>query len=90
MELNYSCLDGLSTYIFKHYASEIASNFQMLYTQSLNTCTLPEGLLTGNITPVYKKGSRNIQYHQIIDQSLTSVCSKMMEHIVFHPVIQHV
>ena len=52
--------DGLTTYIFKHCASEIAPILQMLFTQSLNTGTLPEDWLTANITPVYNKGSRNI------------------------------
>ena len=61
----------------------------MLFMQSLNTDTLPEDWLTANITPVYKKGSRSIpsNYRPI---SLTSVCSKVMEHIVFHSIMQHV
>ena len=33
--------DGLTTYIFKHCASKIAPILQMLFTQSLNTGTLP-------------------------------------------------
>ena len=61
--------DGLTTYVFKHCISEIASILQMLFTQSLNTGTLPEDWLTANITPIYKKGSRSI-YHLIIDQYL--------------------
>ena len=79
--------DGLTTYIFKHRASEIAPILQMLFTQSLNTGTLPEDWLTANITPVYKKGSRSMlsNYRPI---SLTSVCS--VEHIVFHSIMQHV
>ena len=81
--------DVLTTYIFKHGASEIASILQMLFTQSLNTSTLPEDWLTANITPVYKKGIRSMpsNYRPI---PLTSVCSKMMEPIVFHSIMQHV
>ena len=52
--------DGLPTYIFKYCASEIAPIFQVLYTQSFSTGTLPGDWLTANITPVYKKGSRSI------------------------------
>ena len=61
----------------------------MLFTQSLNTGTLPEDWFTANISPVYKKGCRSIpsNYRPI---SLTSVCSKVMEHIVFHSIMQHV
>ena len=68
--------DGLTAHIFKHCASEIAPILQMLFTQSLNTGTLPENWLTANIAPVYKKGSRSIpsNYRPI---SLTSVCSSI-------------
>ena len=61
----------------------------MLFAHSLNTGTRPEDWLTANITPVYKKGNRSIpsNYRPI---SLTSVCSKVMEHIVFHSIMQHV
>ena len=78
-----------SPLIFSNTASEIAPILQMLYMQSLNTGTLPEDWLTANITPVYKKGSRSIpsNYRPI---SLTSVCSKVMEHTVFHLIMQHV
>ena len=73
------------SYIFKHCASEIPPILQMLFTQSLNT----GDWLTANITSVYKKGSRSIpsNYRPI---SLTSVCSKVMEHIVFHSIMKHV
>ena len=61
----------------------------MLFTQSLNTGTLSEDWLTANIIPVYKKGSRSIpSNYRLI--SLTSVCSKVIEHIVFHSIMQHV
>ena len=38
--------DGLTTYIFKHCTFEIAPILQILFTQSLNTGTLPEDWLT--------------------------------------------
>ena len=81
--------DVLNIYIFKHCASKIAPILQIIFTQSLSTSTLPEDWLTANITPVYKKGSRIIpsNYGPI---PLTSVCSKMMEHIVFHSIMRHV
>ena len=78
--------DSLTTYTFKHCTSEIAPILQMLFMQSLNTGTFPEDWLTVNTTPVYREGSRNIpsNYRPI---SLTSVCSKLMEHIVFHSIM---
>ena len=73
--------DGLTAYIFKHCASKISPILQMHFTQSLNTCTFPEDWLTANISSVYKKGSRSMtsNYRPV---SLTSVCSKVIEHIV--------
>ena len=45
--------------------------------------------LTANICPVFKKGSRNMpsNYRPI---SLTSSCCKIMEHIIFHSIMEHV
>ena len=43
-------LDGLTAYIFKHCASEIAPILQMLFTQSLYTGTLLEDWLMANIS----------------------------------------
>ena len=80
--------DGLPTYIFKYCASEIAPILQVLYTQSLSTGTLSGDWLTANITPVYKKGSGSLpSNYRLI--SLTSICSKVMEHILFHSIMEH-
>ena len=82
--------DGLPTYIFNYCASEIAPILQVLYTmkQTFSTSTLPGDWLTANITPVYKKGSQSIpsNYRPI---SLTSICSKVMEHNIFHSTMEH-
>ena len=80
--------NGLPTYIFKYCASEIAPILQVLYTQFLSAGTLPEDWLTANITPVYRKGSQSMpsNYRPI---SLTSICSKVMEHIIFHSIMEH-
>ena len=41
-----------------------------------------------NITPVYKKGNKDlpVNYHPM---SLTSVCSKVMEHVIYHSIMTH-
>ena len=80
--------DGLPSYIFKYCVSEIAPILQVLYTQSLSTGNLPGDWLTANITPVYKKCSQSIpsNYRPI---SLTSIFSKVMEHIIFHSIMEH-
>ena len=80
--------DGLPTYIFKYCAFEIAPILQVLYTQSISTGTLSGDGLTANITPVYKKGSRSIQSNYRLI-SLTSICSKVMEHSLSHSIMEH-
>ena len=91
MEFQKICLERLLALMSSplHCASEIAPILQMLFTQSLNTSTLPEDWLTANITPVYKKGSRSIPSN-CRPISLTSICSNVIEHIVFHSIMQHV
>ena len=73
---------SLLSYVFKHCASEIAPVLQMLFTQSrsLNTATLPENLITTNII------------RKAVDQypQLLFVVAIVMEHIVFHSIMQHV
>ena len=41
-----------------------------------------------NITPVFKKGNRScpVNYRMI---SLTSICCKTLEHIIFHSIMEH-
>ena len=61
---------------------------QFIFTQSLNEGILPSDWLKANITPIYKKGDRSVptNYRPI---SLTSVCCKIMEHIIFHTCMAH-
>ena len=56
--------------------------------QSLATGTLPSDWLSTNICPVFKKGSRNkvCNYRPIL---LTPICSKVMEHIIYHSIMDH-
>ena len=58
-------------------------------TQSLNTGELPSDWLKANICPVFKKGNRSSpsNYRPI---SLTSSCCKVLEHIIFHSIMDHI
>ena len=49
---------------------------------------MPSDWLTANVTPVFKKndGSVPSNYWPI---SLTSSCSKVMEHVIYHSVMKH-
>ena len=49
---------------------------------------LPSDWVMANVCPVFKKGSRtNTSNYRPI--SLTFVCSKTIEHIIYHSVVQH-
>ena len=80
--------DGIHPTILKHCASELAPVLQVIFTQSLNTGDIPTDWLVSNVTPVYKKGDRNLpsNYRPI---SLTSICSKVMEHVIYHSIMNH-
>ena len=60
----------------------------MIFTQSLNSGNLPEDWLTANVTPIFKKGDRAnpTNYRPI---SLTSICCKLLEHILYHSITEH-
>ena len=80
--------DGVPGQILKLCAAEIAPVLTVIFNQSLNTGELPKDWLTANITPVFKKGDRcnPTNYRPI---SLTPICSKIMEYILYHSIIEH-
>ena len=57
-------------------------------TRSLDTGILLSDWLMASVCPVFKKGNRTstANYRPI---SLTSVCSKTMEHIIYHSIMNH-
>ena len=80
--------DNIPSWILKECADETAPILQIIFTQSLNTHTLPQDWLTANNTPAFKKGDSNkpSNYRPI---SLTSICCKIMEHIIFSFIMNH-
>ena len=69
-------------------AEEIATILTTIFQTSLDTATVPSDWRETLITPIYKKGPRNIpaNYRPV---SLTSVVSKMLEHIIFSSSMKH-
>ena len=80
--------DNIPNFILKLSSSIIAPVLQVIFTQSLNDQMLPNDWLSANIVPVHKKGKKNLasNYRPI---SLTSTCCKVMEHIIFHFIMDH-
>ena len=77
--------DCISPYILKHCADEITPILYVIISHSLSTSLLPNDWLKANICPVHKKGSRgNVNNYQLI-----SLTSKIMEHIIYHSIMDH-
>ena len=75
--------------VLKETATQIAPILQVIFSQSYVTGTLPQDWLTANIVAIYKKGSKNlpINYRPV---SLTCVVTKLMEHIIYHSIMEHI
>jgi len=89
LDSNKACgPDLIPVRILKGYAKEIAPILQVIFIQSYDTGELPQDWLTANIVPVYKKGNKckPENYRPI---SLTCVTSKLMEHVIFHSIMEH-
>ena len=80
--------DNISARALVLCAEEIAPVLTVLFTQSFDSGKLPNDWLTANITPVFKKGDKiNPKNYRPI--SLTSLCCKLMEHIICHNIMNH-
>ena len=74
--------------VMKYAAQEIAPVMEVIFNQSFNSGILPDDWLTANIIPIFKKGKKSDprNYRPI---SLTSVSSKIMEHILYSQIMDH-
>ena len=80
--------DNIPMWILITCAKQIAPILQIIFTRSLRSSILPKDWLSATIIPVFKKGNKNLpsNYRPI---SLTVVCCKVMEHIIFHSIMNH-
>ena len=80
--------DGLHPRLLVELTDELVEPFQKIFTKSLAEATLPQNWKEGNITPIFKKGRKQLpgNYRPV---SLTSVACKMMEKLVRNEVMAH-
>ena len=80
--------DSIPTRILKLCATEISPILQIIFSQSFKEGILPSDWLQGNVIPIHKKGDPIVpaNYRPI---SLTSVCCKVMEHVIYHSIMSH-
>jgi hypothetical protein len=80
--------DEIPARILKVAAEEIAPALSIIFEKSLKTAEIPSSWLCANITPIFKKGDRDdaSNYRPV---SLTSICSKVFEHIIYSQIMDH-
>ena len=80
--------DGIPCRLLQSVAKELAPALTTLFTTSLEKSQVPTDWKHALVQPIYKKGDKSVaaNYRPI---SLTSICCKLMEHIVRAEVTKH-
>ena len=80
--------DGIPCRLLQCAAEEIAPALTLLYNRSLESGEVPSAWRHALVQPVFKKGDRTVpgNYRPI---SLTSVCGKLLEHVIRSAITQH-
>ena len=76
----------MPTYLLREPSHELAPILASLFQQSLDQGQLPNDWIKANVVPILKKGKRSLasNYRPL---SLTSVTSKILEHITVYVII---
>ena len=80
--------DQVPCRILKELSTTLAPVLAAIFTQSLETGTLPSAWKTAFVSPIFKKGA-TCQAENYRPVSLTCVTCKMLEHIICHHVRSH-
>ena len=80
--------DKIPNHVLKECATELAPAITCIFQSSLDSGTLPDDWTNANVSPIFKKGDRH-RAENYRPVSLTSVTSKLLEHIVCKAAMQH-
>ena len=70
------------------FLKKTAELLTCIFNQSISTHSLPKDWLQANINPLFKKGNTNLAVNYR-PESLTCVCCKLLEHIIYDHVMAH-
>ncbi len=80
--------DDIYPKILKETKNEIVGTLTSLFNKSLSQGLVPADWKTANVTPVFKKGARNISGNYR-PSSLTSVVGKILENIIRDKIVSY-
>ena len=80
--------DRVPTFILRDYAELIAPILRIIFQQSLDTGEVPDDWNSANISAILKRWQNLASNYRTV--SLTSVSCKVLEHIVFRSIMDHV
>ena len=80
--------DDIPAYLLKEIAFQIAPSLAMVFQVSLNQCKLAADWKVAHMIPVFKKGDKSSP-HNYRPISLTCLCYKILEHIVYSNIFTH-
>lgn len=82
------CPDGIPSIILKSCAPVLTMYLVLLFNLSLTYSVLPQDWKIGNVVPLRKSGPRN-SVSNCRPISLTSVCCKILEHVLYSSIYRH-
>ena len=80
--------DEIPAQFLKEFSELLAPSLNVVFQASLIQCSLPSDWKRAYIVPIFKKGNRAIP-NNYRPTSLTCICSKILEHIVYSHVFAH-
>lgn len=81
--------DCLPNFMLKSSSHAVSMYLKVIFEKSLKQSSLPTDWKMASVAPIHKSGPRNAvnNYRPI---SLTSVCSKILEHILYTAIVKHI